>query len=1244
MQLLFLIPLILGGQNATENAQAPASREQDADVQAGFEAVRELRGLQSAAEAEEQALRVIEQDLGGLLVGIVQELPPRPVSLSETDFEDLSQVPAEVEKSRVYLAAWRERAAKRQRATELAEAGVAIADGLEGAFDLWLQRTVALRPRLIELQRRVSSGEVVESKLGLDVGGLSELLSSSARLLSERERVLADARGLVADFRAKQNELRALPAVDREAQRGIERIALALGTISEAAAAESEVQARLESAPVETLPTELDRIWQEWDARRESVESASRQFDAAAESFLELSREREAREVPRAGDVQVGEELLEVRRARRDVEASQRLVEYYEADLELLDRLTAARESLDAAAKEATRRHASFSRQTARVFSAIELTDLRVAEGALSDWTRPEEIDPRKAWDAWRLMQLAEADRLDLLADVGSDEAVANARRLDEERIAEERETLRRAEARLRTELSHAEFVASMEERSDEELLSLLAPGVGIEAELERIDGEREAVKLELEAAEVACVEVAEDLREIESPYTRRILQNRVGRQRELTELADDLLEGQVMADASAQLEASAEDMIERPSDSELSNAPQGDPLATARWEEDRLTSQQVFLRILLSYYQRLIAARERLTTATELRRELGQRREDLTEQRVRQVKMRYAAANELASRAASGRVKRAALPTRIDDWSSSASVVRANEELRDWRSSNAEFLERADYQIERLGVIVEIAPLVEEVTSSADLRANLIGTPVSRMTSALTEIEALPDVVVTNLRFLGRSRQAEEERLLDKALKRFSSEAVIERFEEPLASFYLEHANAERVISELQKAESAYARIAEIWRDDRERLIPARAISSRVIAQRVLDYHVMRYATAVARFPGARERIEEAFRKAYGRALPYRLDVREGDRQGAEAALAAAETRLIAQDALKQDLERLLSKAGIELEVSWYREQVSRVRAMLERARSDRDQLRQSIDELRVNYRERLESNATLGIIVTLCIPLIAWILVRLMRQAAKRFEYDVVGELGEHASDRKRRLRTLARTVTAALTVLTWTIAAIYIFAQLGLDITPLVASASVVGLAVAFGAQALIKDFFYGFFILLENQFTVGDVVKLGAIAGTVEKISLRITILRDLKGVVHYIPNGSIGQVSNMTQGWARVVFEVSIPYHEDPDRASELLRDVLLGLYQDEDWSARILEEPVVAGVEDLTDRSIDIRLMIKTRPGRQWEVAREAKRRIKRRLDEAGFASPFPHRVVHHVYEGDDDEPEPEPA
>jgi small conductance mechanosensitive channel len=270
-------------------------------------------------------------------------------------------------------------------------------------------------------------------------------------------------------------------------------------------------------------------------------------------------------------------------------------------------------------------------------------------------------------------------------------------------------------------------------------------------------------------------------------------------------------------------------------------------------------------------------------------------------------------------------------------------------------------------------------------------------------------------------------------------------------------------------------------------------------------------------------------------------------------------------------------------------------------------------------------------------GLGVTLIIPVIAFLIVRLLRAGARRIEARVLGRKeseDEAHSDRKRRLQTISKMSTASISVLVWTIAIIYLFARLGLDVTPIIASASVVGLAVAFGAQALIRDFFSGFFILIENQFTIGDIVRLGTVSGVVENISLRITVVRDLQGVVHYIPNGSINQVSNMTQGWSRVVLEISVPYSEDPDRISQILGDTLLEMARDEVWRFDILEEPVVAGVENFTERSVDIRIMVKTRPGKQWNVARETRRRIKKKFDELGISIPFPHRVVHHVYEG----------
>lgn len=1206
----------------------------DAAASDGARAVREVRELSTSLAADTQALRAIAADLEAVMEQLAAPLPPHPLSLAEMDFDELDRVRPEIERANLYLEAWNARAAARERAVALVEAGRAIAETLPRSREAFHDALVARRPAIIELERRVSRGEVREADLGLATNDVSQVVRKSAEWLAQRDETLAAARELLSGFAEDAAAVDALPAPDEGAVRDARRIELALTTIGEAVASEAELIDRLRVAPLETVPAELERLWQEWEGRRASVQTAAETFAAAREEVVALREERAATEAPRSSDVPDGDELFEVRRARRDVEYSRALIAWFERVRGLEARLEASRVALAAASKEASKRHAAFSRQSARVLSASALYRERTTEELGAPRALPESVEPHEVWNDWRAAQDREADRRAFVEEV----TASGADHVTDERLESERDALRLAEQRLASELSHAEFVAGMASRDDAELVRLLTPGEGIEAELARLDDEIVALNALLDDASARCVEVAEEVREVESPHSRKIMGNRPNRSEEILAAIEQLEDGEVLPDLSeGGLDVRPEDVLGDEARRSLTDPPHGEPLEVARWEQDRLESQQVFTRLLLSYYTQLGAARDRLAEVAEERRALGEQREALATARMQQIKMRYAAANELAGRVARGESSIDA-PEGLAEWTSSDLVARAGEDLRDLRDEGDEFLARVDYLQERLATVAILSPIVQSVCDSADARASIIGTPVSRMTSALTPVEELDTVAVKNLKFEADSRRAEEEGVVQRLWKRFSSEDVLQRYEEPLAAYYLELANTDRVLNELTEAERAYGTIAETWHEDRSRLLPARESSKAVEAQREFDYQAARYAASVARFPDARKRIEQAFRTAFGRDLPYRLEVDLDEVRESADALASAEMRFTAQLALRQNLERLLSKSGIELEVSWYREQVSRVRAMLERAKNDRARLRRSIDDLRGRYRERLKHNAVIGVVITLCIPLLAWIIVALVRRFAKRFEYDVVGELGEHASDRKRRLRTLARTITAAITVFVWALAAVYVFAQLGLDITPLIASASVVGLAVAFGAQALIKDFFYGFFILLENQFTVGDVVQLGSISGTVEKISLRITILRDLKGVVHYIPNGSIGQVSNMTQGWARVVLEVSVPYREDPDRATRILEDVLAELYADEAWQPFILEPPVVAGVQNLTERSIDIRLMIKTRPGRQWEVAREARRRIKQRLDREGIESPFPHRVIHHVHRGPADE------
>jgi small conductance mechanosensitive channel len=225
--------------------------------------------------------------------------------------------------------------------------------------------------------------------------------------------------------------------------------------------------------------------------------------------------------------------------------------------------------------------------------------------------------------------------------------------------------------------------------------------------------------------------------------------------------------------------------------------------------------------------------------------------------------------------------------------------------------------------------------------------------------------------------------------------------------------------------------------------------------------------------------------------------------------------------------------------------------------------------------------------------------------------------------------------RAKTLARITNNFISIAIVTVAVFLILSEVGIQIGPLLAAAGIAGLAIGFGAQSLVKDFLSGFFILLENQYRVGDVIKLGDMSGTVEKMTLRITALRDLQGIVHFIPNGEIKSVSNMTYHWSRMLVEVGVAYKENVDKVIETLKALCKEFYADEPWNADLLEEPQVTGVEALADSQVTIRVLAKTKPLKQWDAMREFRRRVKNRFDELGIEIPFPQRTIHMLEEKD---------
>lgn len=222
-----------------------------------------------------------------------------------------------------------------------------------------------------------------------------------------------------------------------------------------------------------------------------------------------------------------------------------------------------------------------------------------------------------------------------------------------------------------------------------------------------------------------------------------------------------------------------------------------------------------------------------------------------------------------------------------------------------------------------------------------------------------------------------------------------------------------------------------------------------------------------------------------------------------------------------------------------------------------------------------------------------------------------------------------REQRAQTVASLLNNVALVVIVGITVLMILTTFNIEIGPLLATAGVVGLAVSFGAQALVKDIISGGFILMEGQFGIGDVVRVGEIAGQVERITLRTTVLRDIHGVVHVVPNGEITTLSNMTKSWSRALLEVGVAYKEDVDHVMEVLREVGEELYEDPDWRPLMLEPPEVPGVERFDESAVIIRLMVKTLPLKQWDVARQLRRRIKNRFDKDKIEIPFPHRTVY---------------
>lgn len=374
------------------------------------------------------------------------------------------------------------------------------------------------------------------------------------------------------------------------------------------------------------------------------------------------------------------------------------------------------------------------------------------------------------------------------------------------------------------------------------------------------------------------------------------------------------------------------------------------------------------------------------------------------------------------------------------------------------------------------------------------------------------------------------------------------------------------------------------------------------------------------------------------------------------------EAALAAE-----ARESLTQRLEALNATGASAAELAAVNQELKDAEARTERPQqkvgryADRHALiTAQVNQLQQTYEESVEALRTLNaqseqalellafvqsplsphrmaqwmmregvvILVVLALMALLWALAQML---ARRVVM-TLARRGHRGSEREReeRAQTLKRVFQSVTGIAIIALGGLAILDQVGIDVTVLLGGAAVFGMAVAFGAQALVKDYFSGFIMLMENQYRVGNVVRIGEISGTVEDVTLRMTVLRDMEGVAHFIPHGQIATVSNLTHGWSRVVFDIGVAYGENVDHVMEVLVGLAREMRKDPAFSPFILDDAEMLGVDAFGESAVSIKFRIRTQPLQQWAVKRELLRRIKHEFDAQGIEIPFPHRTVYH--------------
>ncbi len=718
---------------------------------------------------------------------------------------------------------------------------------------------------------------------------------------------------------------------------------------------------------------------------------------------------------------------------------------------------------------------------------------------------------------------------------------------------------------------------------------------------------------------------VVDELEAVESPYTESFLEaahsERLLTQikRELSQLAEGELPEPARLSIPPKWEppAGAEDAVKTLADA-------------ARGESRRVKRQQAEANRLLDFFKRLDEKWKNYLDLLEHRNSATTDYADKLGQVIVLELKRLAAVREIEKRIDDGKLAADQVPQDVLGSADPDLILDLFETRRTFQAD----LKSQKQQDERTRQRVEMSLLWQAwgdiLSLNVDSRVPLADQAVAHLSAGTVTREQLEEFERRSIEFRSEEAHKAATTRSDTFLAMLLGAEGRERFESGLAFYYLELEDANRRIGEYQAAAKSYQELVDTSAQLRNALAGSPDDLNTALSVWFAEFTRARFMAAIAAHPEGQQQYVDQYAQLGQDEFPLPLDDQPGDVDYWANQLLVAQARWLGQMRWLDDIEFLLSRLGVVADVARLREHAAEIQLQLAATEARAKNVQQLIASLTSDYRKRMKSNALNNLTQLLAIPVVALILSFFVRRFCVRLERTKADESSGNA-DRSRRLGTLARTASGALNALIWFLAAIYMLRLTGLDITPIVASASVLGLAIAFASQALIKDFFTGFVMLWENQYAVGDWIAVGGVEGEVERVSLRVTVLRDFEGRAHFIPNGSVSQVSNHTNKWSSAYMMVRVPYDVDVDHVMKILKELLDDLQHDPEWAPRLQvderendwESPAVLGAMNFTDEAVEIGLFVKTERYWQWIVGREIRRRIKLRFETEGIQIPF---------------------